>query len=782
MTEQRGSAPEQQSERNEQDQHPEQGFYGIITRNTLPVVIALFVAGLLLTYFQLSRNQDILVERTAVQHAQVYSHIIDRTRELYASEVVETARVSGLTVTHDYRDHENAIPLPITLSREIEHKLGPAETGTTAKVYSPLPFDWRETEGGLPDEFARDAWAAFQKDPTRSDFYRIEPMNGVDSLRYAIPQVMQKDCIHCHNTYDGSPKRDWKVNDVRGVLEISYPIEQAESLARNSIWETFGILSPMLLLALIMLGLTLHQHRSWNEALADRIRSQMKAKQELRISEARYRTVLETTPDFNMIIDVDGQIEFVNRRGEMFEAAEVGANILSQVNRRNADRLRATFDRALVSGELVSVEIETEGPEGTVFMTTRIRRLADSDDRLLVVSTDISEQKRLEQQARQAQRMQAVGRLAGGVAHDFNNLLTAIVSFGSFAMRRIDEDHPAQRDLEQVLAAAGRGERLTQQLLSFSRHHKTSTKVIDVNRTLKGVEEMLKRLLGADIKFESELGKQMKNVRVDSAALDQVVVNLALNARDAMPDGGVLRLATETVFMSDSGAQTVGLPQGGHFVRIVVEDNGTGMDAETMRQMFDPFFTTKPAGKGTGLGLSTCWGIVRQAGGEIDVASELGVGTTITVYLPGVDEAVTEDEDRSEQVAVGGSETILVAEDDDSVRELVVRALRDFGYRVLEAADGRDAADICEVSPPGSIDLLLTDVVMPRMSGTELTTVARRLHPGMRMLFMSGYTDDQVLGDGVRDVEFLQKPFTPEALAIRVREVLDAPRTQVSHA
>ncbi len=758
----------------EELEHHQGGLMGMLSRGALPVVALLFMLGLFLTYLQLSRNQDHLVERTAVQHAQVYSHILDRIRELYASEVVETARVSGLEVTHDYRNHNNAIPLPITLSRELEHKLGTGDTGTTARIYSPFPFEWREKFGGLPDQFAEDAWAAFEKDPDRQDYYVIEPYNGVVSLRYAIPQKMQQKCIECHNSYEGSPKTDWKPEDVRGVMEIVYPLEQAEALARHSIWETFGILSPMLLLALIMLGLTLGQHRRWNRALEARIRSQKKAKTALRMSEARYRTVLETTPDFNMIVDETGTIEFVNRAAKAYENATIGTNLLDYMDEETAEKMRASLDRALVSGKLVSLQFQQPDDEGnTVYFSTRIQRLADTDGRLLVVSTDVSEQRRLETQARQAQRMQAVGRLAGGVAHDFNNLLTAIVSFSTFAMKDVDPDDKVYRDLQQVLDAAARGGELTKQLLAFSRHHKRSTKVANINQTVTAVEGMLSRLLGADVELEVVLGNGLKNVQIDSASLDQVIVNLALNARDAMPEGGHIEISTEALSLSEASAAAVGLGNAGDYVCITVADDGTGMDEMTMRHMFDPFFTTKPSGKGTGLGLSTCWGIVQQAGGQIDVQSEPGVGTTMRVFLPGVDAQATSPDDSNEKIVVPGDETVVVVEDDDSVRELVVRALRTYGYRVLEAVDGVDALDLFEISPPGSIDMLLTDVVMPRMNGPELADRVSKTHPGAKLLYMSGYSDDSLF-ENCKDAELLQKPFTPEALGIKVREVLDS--------
>lgn len=373
--------------------------------------------------------------------------------------------------------------------------------------------------------------------------------------------------------------------------------------------------------------------------------------------------------------------------------------------------------------------------------------------------------------------MEAVGRLAGGVAHDFNNILSVIISYSALLIADLQEGQPMRADIEEILHAGERAAKLTRQLLMFSRQQATEPTVLDLNEVVGSMDKMLRRLLGADLDFVSLPREGLGYVRADRSGIEQVILNLVVNARDAMPTGGKLTIETRNVELDDRFASEHHAVRPGPHVMLSVTDTGVGMDAATQTRIFEPFFTTKERGKGTGLGLSTVFGIVQQAGGTIWVYSELSKGTTFKVYLPRVDSPIAAAHSTVPPETLHGTETILLIDDDDNVR-LVTRAiLRRYGYRVLDARNAGEAVIFSE-KHPATIHLLLTDVVMPQVSGPEL---ARRLaiqRPNMRVLCISGYTDDSIVRHGVleRHFAYLQKPVTPTTLATKVREVLDSPK------
>ena len=393
------------------------------------------------------------------------------------------------------------------------------------------------------------------------------------------------------------------------------------------------------------------------------------------------------------------------------------------------------------------------------------------------MARDLTRQRRLEEQLLQAQKMEAVGQLAGGVAHDFNNLLTVIMSYSSMLLADGESSDPGRADIQAISDAAVRAAALTRQLLAFSRKQVLQMQPVNVNAIVTDVEKMLRRLIGEDISLSTHLDPQLALVNADRGQLEQVLLNLAVNARDAMPDGGALTLTTGNADLSDGHVDRHLGAVPGKYIMLAVTDTGTGMTREVQQRLFEPFYTTKGAGKGTGLGLATVHGIVKQLGGDIYVYSELGHGTTFKVYFPHLtdnpDLVVAALEHRE---APRGWETILLAEDDDALRSLAARVLGAFGYKVLVARTGADALRIV-AAHPGPIDLVATDVVMPEMSGGQLVEKVLKARPGVRVLFMSGYTDDEVMRRGVIDgaTAFLQKPFTPDILAQKVRAVLDVP-------
>ncbi len=441
--------------------------------------------------------------------------------------------------------------------------------------------------------------------------------------------------------------------------------------------------------------------------------------------------------------------------------------------------------RALAGETVTSTDTEIQRPGGRTPLWVSAAPVRDAHDEIqyaIAVFQDVSKQRQLEGQLRQAQRMEAVGQLAGGVAHDFNNLLTAIFGFGNFALDALRPEESAHKDLKEVLAAASRAETLTRQLLAFSRKQIVAPRVLSVAEHVSNMDKMLRRILGEDVEARTMLSDDLWHTKIDPGALEQVVVNLAVNARDAMPTGGKLTIEAVNVRLDDDyGSERGAEVPPGEYVCVVVSDTGCGMDAETRRKIFEPFYTTKSDGKGTGLGLSTCYGIIKQAGGFIWVYSEVGNGTTFKVYLPRVHAARTSASDLPTPAAPAtGSEVVLVAEDDEQLRRSAVRVLKSLGYEVLEAANGGEAMLAGEEAP--LIDLLLTDVVMPRMSGKLLADRLSRRHTAMKVLYMSGYTDNAIVHHGVLNdgIEFIQKPFTPHDLARRVRTVLDSEYAPVS--
>jgi two-component system, cell cycle sensor histidine kinase and response regulator CckA len=400
-----------------------------------------------------------------------------------------------------------------------------------------------------------------------------------------------------------------------------------------------------------------------------------------------------------------------------------------------------------------------------------------------VLSTrDITERKEAEairqeseQKLLQSQKMEAIGRLAGGVAHDFNNLLTAIIGYNELMLMKLSRNDPLKHSAEEIKKASGRAAALTQQLLAFSRRQMLQTRVFDLNSIVSDIDPMLRRLIGEDIDFITIQGEDAGAVKADPGQIEQVIMNLVVNARDAMPNGGKLTLETARVELGEDLTDRSSPIIAGQYVMLAVSDNGTGIDEETRLHLFEPFFTTKEKGKGTGLGLSTVYGIVKQSSGHIRVYSEVGSGTTFKVYLPRVNRSLYDlEHDAVELDLPSGVETILLVEDEAVVRTLVREILESYSYQVIEAQNSTEALDICE-NYKEPIDLLVTDIVMPQMSGPELVKRSTSLRPEMKVLYMSGYTENAIVHHGIltEEIPFLQKPFTPDSLASKVREVLD---------
>ena len=493
-------------------------------------------------------------------------------------------------------------------------------------------------------------------------------------------------------------------------------------------------------------------------------------------AEERLRWVIASSPIVLFAFDRDGVFTLSEGRGLArlgLQPGQVVGSSVFDVYREHPDLL-AQVRRAL-AGEEFSVVVEI----GALAFETSyapIRDVEGTIQEVIGVATDVTERNKLETQLRHAQRMEAIGRLAGGVAHDFNNLLAAILGHSELMIGRLEASHPLRRSAEEVQKAAVRGAMLTRQLLAFGRRDMLTLQVLDLNAVVEGMDGMLRRLIGEDIELESIHGLQPVRVRADRGQLEQVIVNLAVNARDAMPQGGKLTINVSQVTLDEAYAHRHGRTQPGEYAFLSITDTGVGMDEETLAHAFEPFYTTKPRDKGTGLGLATVYGIVEQCGGHILVYSERTVGTCFKVCLPLAEEHKTAPcpPPAALPTSTGGNETILLAEDEDAVRSLAREVLEGKGYRVIEARNGQEALTLA--SGAGWIDLLITDVVMPQMGGGELAQRLTAQRAGLKVLFISGYPDDAVVRHGVleRGSALLQKPFALEALALKVREVLDS--------
>jgi len=512
------------------------------------------------------------------------------------------------------------------------------------------------------------------------------------------------------------------------------------------------------------------------------ITQQKRAEESLRKSEEHYRSIFEDSRDAVYITTRDGKFIDANQSAlDLFgysreEMASVNALQL-YVHPSDAGKFEKEIEKRGILRDHEVTFRKKDGTEMDCLLNTTLRRANDGS--ILAyqgIIRDMTEHKKLEAQLLQAQKMEAVGTLAGGVAHDFNNILTTIIGNASLALMEVDKDGTLREEIGEIKTAGERAAALTRQLLAFSRKQIIQPKVLDFNELLAGIEKMLGRLIGEDIELLTIPGPELWQVETDPGQMEQVIMNLVINARDAMPNGGKLTVETANVDLDGNYFRKHGIEeQVGSYGVISVSDTGSGMDKETREHIFEPFFTTKEIGKGTGLGLSTVYGIVKQNNGFIWVYSESGQGSTFKVYLPKAKGDVEEEEkERTSVSELGGSETVLIVEDDDSLRNLARKTLQQHGYKVMDAENGEDALRVSK-EYEGSIDLMITDVVMPKMGGKETAERLQPLYPHMKVIYMSGYTDKAIVHHGVLapELNFIEKPFSPEKLALKVLEVLD---------
>jgi len=505
------------------------------------------------------------------------------------------------------------------------------------------------------------------------------------------------------------------------------------------------------------------------------------AEDALSVSEAHYRLLFERNPAPLWVYDVE-TLAFlaVNEaavRHYGYSREEFLGLTLEHIRpAEDVPRLRHQVAK-LEEGFVEAGEWRHRKKDGTIIDVDITRHTLTFAGRpaALAMALDVTRRKSLESQLLQAQKMEAIGRLAGGVAHDFNNLLTIIFGSSDVLLEDLSGDYPHRAEVEEIMKAARRAASLTRQLLAFSRRQVLELQVLDLNALVANLEGMLRRLIGEDVEFRTVLTPARGTVLADPGQLEQVIMNLAVNARDAMPQGGKLTIETAVADLDESYAQAHIPVKPGSYMMLAVSDTGIGMDVETKAHLFEPFFTTKEKGKGTGLGLAMVYGIVKQTGGYVWVYSEPGRGTTFKIYLPRVEAAPEPLVPKPAPVSLRGSETVLMVEDEEAVRRLIRKVLETRGYVVIAAEGGAEALRLANAHD-GVIHLLVTDVVMPGMSGRDLAQYLGSVRPETKVLYLSGYTDDAIIQHGVLEpgIAFLQKPFTPQGLARKVRQVLDA--------
>jgi two-component system, cell cycle sensor histidine kinase and response regulator CckA len=557
-----------------------------------------------------------------------------------------------------------------------------------------------------------------------------------------------------------------------GILSFSFPM-----LRQHAAGEFDQIHMGLAMRGLVGLVLLFDLYTIYQQFQIYRIRHQLVQREEL------FRLISENALDMIAVVDPDGRRLYNSpayARILGFSEDELsGTSYFEHVHPDDVYNAQQAVKAATATNPGGTVQYRMRHKDGNWHViesgASAILNAQGKVEKFVIVNRDVSEQRQLEEKFRQAQKMEAVGRLSGGVAHDFNNLLGVIIGYAEFLQESLEPENSLRGSVDEILKAGKRAASLTRQLLAFSRQQVLDPKVIDFNAVVLDMDKMLRRLIGEDVELSTVLGPDLGRIKADQGQLEQVLLNLVVNARDAMPDGGKLLIDTQNMVMDEAFVRRYPYPvQQGPYVCLTVTDSGIGMDAETKARAFEPFFTTKEKGKGTGLGLSTVYGVVKQSGGYIDIYSAPGAGTTFKIYLPRVQEAITADAPAGTATSFTGNETILLAEDETSLRTLTRNTLELCGYKVLEAKDGVEALEVSD-RYKGPIDLLLTDMVMPGMGGHALAQELTRRRPEIRLAFMSGYTGQSVGSQGPLDPGsvFLMKPFTRELLTRKIREALD---------
>ncbi len=529
----------------------------------------------------------------------------------------------------------------------------------------------------------------------------------------------------------------------------------------------------------------LQGYNRMTESILDSTTRLQQAEEALRKERNFSQSIIDTAQAIILLLNPDGSVAEFNPYMEKLSGYSIEEvrgkdwfeTFLPEHDRQKIGELFTKAISDIKTKGNINPIVTRDGKELTIEWFDRTLKDKNGDiTGILAIGQDITERRNIEEQLRQSQKMEAIGMLASGVAHDFNNLLTVILGNAQLASMNVVKDESLRKRIEEIKKAGEKAASLTRQLLAFSRKQIVQPKLLDINEVINEMEKMLKHMIGENIDFQTVLGPELWKICADPGQINQIIMNMVINSRDAMLRGGGLTIETANADLNENYFCEHGIKEvPGHYVMLAVSDTGSGMDKETQEHIFEPFFTTKEVGQGTGLGLSTIYGIVKQNNGFIWVYSEPGKGTTFKVYLPKVKDVEPEEKEQTPVDDSGGSETVLIVEDNDNLRKFAQRALQMYGYRILDAENGEDALRVCG-EYEGQIDLMITDVVMPKMGGREAAERLQHLYPQIKVIYMSGYTDNTIVHYGVLapELNFIQKPFTPKGLARKVRETLES--------
>ena len=699
-------------------------------------------------------HKDLLYRRWAAMHGGVYVPVTDKTPpNPFLAHITERdiSTPSGRLLT---------LVNPAYMTRQV-YELELEQYGVKSHITSLNPIRSENTA----DAWETRALQSFAQG--KNEFSETVDLNGEAYFRFMRPMITEERCLDCHS------QQGYKIGDIRGGISISVPLKEYYIRQRPHINH---IVAGHFFIWMLGLAGIVFSERS----IRTRIDNQKKTEEELKQSEKMLQTIFDTEPECVKLVDSKGNLIMMNRAGlDMLEVDSLDQVkgqcicplVTSEHRQAFMDLTAKVFEGG--SGSLIFEMVGLRGRH--LWLETHavpFRNEKDEITALLGITRDITEHRWLEAQLRQAQKMEAVGSLAGGIAHDFNNILTAIMGYSEMAMMALPEDHPEQKHLEIINESGQRAAALTRQILAFSRKQTLEIKPTNMNEIIDSISKMLHRIIGEDICLELHADSSIPHVLADEGQMEQVITNLAVNARDAMPSGGSLIVETSTAHLEEGFAGHLGVKPGDYVV-VSVRDTGVGIPGDILDKIFDPFFTTKAIGKGTGLGLAMVYGIVKQHGGHINVYSEHGKGTTFRIYLPVIEERMKELQEVELPAIHGGTGTILVVDDELLIRKMLADYLSSLGYTILGAAGGNEAIAVSE-SYDNGIDLLLTDVIMTDINGKVLAQKIQEGRKDIRVIYMSGYTHNIIAHHGVLDegINFIEKPIDLVKLVAMIQRVM----------
>jgi PAS domain S-box-containing protein len=699
-------------------------------------------------------NKDLLYRRWVAIHGGVYAPVTEKTPpNPFLANIKERDILtpSGRLLT---------LINPAYMTRQV-YELELEQYGVRSHITSLNPIRLENSA----DAWETRALQTFAQG--KAEFSETVDLNGEPYFRFMRPMITEEGCLECHAV------QGYKLGEIRGGISIAVPLKEYYMKRQSHINHIAA--GHFFIWVLGLAGILLSER-----SLRKRIYSQKQTEEELRQSEKMLQTIFDTEPECVKLLDSKGNLIMMNRAGlNMLEVDSldqvkgqcVCPMVASEHRQAFMDLTAKVFEGG--SGTLMFEMVGLKG--GHLWLETHAVPFRDEKDEivaLLGITRDITEHRRLEAQLRQAQKMEAVGSLAGGIAHDFNNILTAIIGYSEIAMTALPEDHPEQKHLKIINESGQRAAALTQQILAFSRKQTLEMKPVSMNEIIDSISQMLHRIIGEDIRLALHPDRSIPQVRADAGQMEQVITNLAVNARDAMPSGGSLIIETSVAHLEEGFAGHAGIKPGDYVV-ISVSDTGVGIPGDIIDKIFDPFFTTKAIGKGTGLGLAMVYGIVKQHGGHINVYSESGKGTTFRIYLPVIQDKLKELQKVELPPVYEGTGTILVVDDEALIRKMLGDYLGPLGYTVLGAASGDEAMAVSKSFGAG-IDLLLTDVIMTDIDGKGLAQKIQEVRRDIRVIYMSGYTHDIIAHHGVLDegINFIEKPIDFVKLVAMIQRVM----------